>query len=396
MSDAENQPDKEADQEKHPPKARYVWQRLWFQWVLGTIVFFLFLSFVIPPVYWLLSKLSPVLTPVLVGLGLAYIFSPLTEWAEKRHNIKRPVTAGVILGLVALVLAIAIPILIGVSIKQGSDLVEKAPQYAETVLNWMGSDLDDARERVEAFIESLDWTKLNAEAAQKALGVSATVLFTGFGYLSYFAIFILVTAFCFFIFSWRLEEVKAWFAAFVPKPYRGESARILGMMDDTVSAIVRGRLVQSLVLMFILSVGWWMAGVPYFLLLGVLGGALNLLPFAAILSWPIAVILAMVHAAGQPEASLFFAALWPTVVYVIAQSLDGWVIEPLVQGQATGMDALTVLLVVLAGGALLGILGVVLAVPIAACIKILSQEILLPKLRAFAEDPPDFGQKGSL
>ena len=53
------------------------------------------------------------------------------------------------------------------------------------------------------------------------------------------------------------------------------------------------------------------------------------------------------------------------------------------------MDALTVLLVVLAGGSLLGILGVVLAVPVAACIKILSQELLLPKLRAFAEDPPD-------
>jgi len=397
MADPEEQKADADEQEKQPtPKARYVWQRLWFQWVLGTIVFFLFLSFVIPPIYWFISKLSPVLTPVLVGLGLAYIFSPLTCWAEKRHNIKRPVTAGLILGVVALVLAIAIPILIAVSINQGSDLVEKAPQYAETVLGWMGSDLDDARERVEAFIQSIDWTQLNAEAAQKALGISASVLFTGFGYLSYAAIFVLVTAFCFFIFSWKLEEIKAWFAAFVPKPYRGESARILGMMDETVSAIIRGRLVQSLVLMVILSLGWWMAGVPYFLLLGVLGGALNLLPFAAILSWPVAVILTMVHAAGDPEASLLLAALWPTVVYVIAQSLDGWVIEPLVQGQATGMDALTVLLVVLAGGALLGILGVVLAVPIAACIKILSQEILLPKLRAFAEDPPDFGQKGSV
>ena len=84
-----------------------------------------------------------------------------------------------------------------------------------------------------------------------------------------------------------------------------------------------------------------------------------------------------------------------SIVYVIAQSLDGWVIEPLVQGKATGMDALTVLLVVLAGGALLGILGVVLAVPIAACIKILCQEILLPKLRNFAAHPPDFMKDGA-
>jgi predicted PurR-regulated permease PerM len=166
-------------------------------------------------------------------------------------------------------------------------------------------------------------------------------------------------------------------------------------MDDTVSAIIRGRLTQSLVLMVVLSIGWYFASVPYFLLLGILGGALNLLPFAAVIAWPIAVLLAVVDSASGGAMAIVWAIVGPTIVYIIAQSLDGWVIEPLVQGQATGMDALTVMLVVLAGGALMGLLGVVLAVPVAACIKILSQEILLPKARAFAENPPDFGQKGS-
>lgn len=389
MTEQHEQPDKQ------PPKARYVWQRLWFQWVLGTLVFFIFLSFVVPPIFWFIGKLSPVLTPVLLGLGLAYIFSPLLAWAEKRHGMKRPVTAGLILGAVVLVLSIAIPIIIVGIVQQVSDFADKAPQYAETVLSWFNSDTKEVGQRIEAFIQSLDWTQLDAQAAQKALGISAGILFAGLSFLSYAAIFVLVTAFCFFIFSWKLEELKDWFSAFIPKPYRSETRRILGLMDDTVSAIIRGRLIQSLVLMIVLSGGWWIAGVPYWLLLGVLGGALNLLPFAAVISWPIAVILTVVDKSGGGGMAILWAIVGPTIVYVIAQSLDGWVIEPVVQGKATGMDALTVLLVVLAGGAILGILGVVIAVPVAACIKILSQELLLPKARAFAEDPPDLGQKGS-
>ncbi|MEM9108465.1 MAG: AI-2E family transporter [Planctomycetota bacterium] len=381
--------------EKHPPKARYVWQRLWFQWVLGTIVLFLFLSFVIPPIYWFLTKLSPVLTPVLLGLALAYVFSPLLCWAEDKYQVRRPVSAGVILGFVVLALAITIPLIIAQAVFQVMDFAQMAPQYTETVLGWFGSNTEEASERVEAFINTLDWTEVDTATAQKAIGISAGLLFSGLSFMASAAIFLLVTAFCFFIFSWKLEALKAWFGEFIPRPYREETLRILVMMDDTVSAIIRGRLIQSLVVMVVLSLGWWIAGVPYWLLLGVLGGALNLLPYAAILSWPLAVILTVVDSASGGGMAILWAIVWPTVVYMIAQALDGWVIEPLVQGQATGMDALTVLLVVLAGGALLGILGVVLAVPVAACIKILSQELLLPKARAFAENPPDFGQKGS-
>lgn len=379
------------------PQTAYVWQRLWFQWVLGTIVFCLFLSFVLPPIFWVLGRLSGVLTPVLLGLGLAYIFNPVLIWAKRRHGMKRPVTAGLLLGVVGLVLAIALPLLIASAVKQGAQLAENAPQYAETVLGWFGSNTEDARRRVESFFQQFDWSQLDAGATQKALGIGAGALISVFGFLTYAAIFVLVSAFCFFVFSWRMPELKAWCSAFVPRTYRTQTFRILRMMDTTVSAIVRGRLIQSLAVMIVLCIGWYFAEVPYFLLLGVLGGALNLLPFAAILSWPLAVVLTVVDVATDSGGTLAItmAIVWPTVVYLIAQSLDGWVIEPLVQGKATGMDALTVLLVVLAGGTLLGVLGVVLAVPVAACIKILSQELLLPKLRAFAEDPPDFWQKGS-
>ena len=81
---------------------------------------------------------------------------------------------------------------------------------------------------------------------------------------------------------------------------------------------------------------------------------------------------------------LWWAILGPTLVYGVGQGLDAWVIEPVVQGQATDLDALTVLLVVLAGGAVAGLLGLLLAIPVAACIKILWHEVAGPRLRAIA------------
>jgi len=375
--------------------ARYVWQRLWFQWVLGTIVVFLFLSFVLPPIYTLLTSVSGVLTPVLLGLGLAYVFNPLVSWGEARWKVPRPASAAIMLAGVALLVLGALAIIVPEVYKQGAEFAEKAPGYTETLFEKLNIDADGSQEKAEKWVAEYDWSTMDWKGAASALGIGASALFTGLGFAAYLLMASAVTAFCFFFFVWKFDALCQWFVPFIPVTYRDETLRILGLMDVTVSAIIRGRLVQSLCVMIVLSLGWWAVGVPYWLLLGVLGGALNLLPYAAIVSWPIAVGLAVLDVLTTGEGSLFLALALPTVVYVGAQSLDGWVVEPLVQGKATGMDTLTVLLVVLAGGALLGVLGMVLAIPAAACIKILSQELLLPRLRAFAADPPDLHQRGS-
>ena len=67
------------------------------------------------------------------------------------------------------------------------------------------------------------------------------------------------------------------------------------------------------------------------------------------------------------------------------QAIDGWVLTPLIAGKATNLDPVTIFVAVLAGGSVLGAYGMLLAVPIAACIKITIQEIVLPNIRAWAQ-----------
>jgi predicted PurR-regulated permease PerM len=135
--------------------------------------------------------------------------------------------------------------------------------------------------------------------------------------------------------------------------------------------------------------------VPYALLLALLCGVLNLVPYASLIGLPTAILLTWIDQVSSPigHPTVTGILIWPVVAYAIGQQLDAWVVEPLVQGRATGLDPLAILLSVLIGSALAGVFGMLLAVPIAACVKILNEEVLLPKFRAFLgsrheSDPP--------
>jgi len=86
--------------------------------------------------------------------------------------------------------------------------------------------------------------------------------------------------------------------------------------------------------------------------------------------------------------------VWPTLVFALVQALDGWLLTPLIAGKATNLDPVTIFVAVLAGGSVLGAYGMLLAIPVAACIKITIQEVILPNVRAWvrgeAEDPLPF------
>jgi predicted PurR-regulated permease PerM len=222
------------------------------------------------------------------------------------------------------------------------------------------------------------------------LDVGYGVLASAVGFATYVTVALAIIAFCFYFFVWKFERLKHWFVPFIPLSHRQRTLDILAKMDGSISGFIRGRLLQSTVIAVVLSVGWWLAGVPYYLLLGIGGGLLNLIPYFAIVAWPLAILATGLASFDQnlPALGLGFweVFFFPTLVYLIAQGLDGWVIEPWVQGKATNLEPVTVLLAVLIGGSLAGLLGMLIAIPTAACLRILAQEVVLPELRQWAAD----------
>lgn len=223
----------------------------------------------------------------------------------------------------------------------------------------------------------------------RSLNLGLSVLGTTVSVVSYLVLAGIITAFCFVVFSARFDRLTAWFGEFIPVTHRARALEIVGRMDRSVSAFIRGRIIQCVVLGTSLSLGWWLVGVPYWLLLGMVSGFLNLIPYASLIGLPIALLLCWVD--STTNASHVYSMVWdlvlPAVVYVVSQQTDNWVVEPLVQGKATNLDPLSVLLAVLIGGTLLGLLGMLIAIPVTACLKILAQELVLPRLREWARHP---------
>ncbi len=249
-------------------------------------------------------------------------------------------------------------------------------------------DPDRNRRLLELSVERLKGLDGSVIAgwAMQSLDIGVGLVGSAVSFTSYLALSAVVIAFCFFFFSWKFDAILGWFEPFIPRSSHDHALAMLKKMDLAVSSFVRGRLIQSLVMTVLLLIGWWWAGVPYWFLLGVLTGLMNLVPFLPAVGWLLALILTVMTTLVNGGDFTMALIIWPSVAYFVAQGLDGWVIEPVVQGQATNLDPLTVMLVVLVGGTVAGLLGMLLAIPLAACVKILSRELLLPKLRSVAAE----------
>jgi predicted PurR-regulated permease PerM len=165
-------------------------------------------------------------------------------------------------------------------------------------------------------------------------------------------------------------------------------------MDRAVSGFVRGRIVVSSIMGVLIAVGWKFFGVPYAITLGVVVGVFSLVPYLSVVGLPIAIGLLAVDQLALPEAdrmTWFWILIGPTLVYGIVQFLEGYVLIPLIAGKATDLDPVSIFVAVLAGAAIAGVYGMLLSIPVAACLKIYLREVVMPHLRDWssgrADDP---------
>jgi predicted PurR-regulated permease PerM len=211
--------------------------------------------------------------------------------------------------------------------------------------------------------------------------------------------FVGISGICFFYFSGSFPKIQAYARSLLPVSNRSRILSLVGKMDTAISGFVRGRLLISFILTLLYIAGWKIAGIPHAVLLGMFAGVCSLVPYLAWSSLPIAWILLAVSLAGEQERTGFYFAtiegsgviVWwkvlffPLTVLICAQLVEDYALTPTIQGQATNLHPLTISLAVIAGGSLAGLYGMLLAIPSAACIKIVLNEVIMPKMRAWLE-----------
>ena len=366
----------------------HLWQIAWVRDVAWAAVAVLIL--------WIGYELRAVFIPVLIGLALAYLFHPLMRYAERRWRAPRWVSIAGILAV--LVLAAA-----GLAAWLGPLLVNQVIALAQAAPDYIRKLAEEYNINIQAYEQDLDaWTAGIKEDPVRLIADNVGVFFAGttravnvLGAVMSTATFLAMAMvlipiyFCVFAASFESIRLRGWL--FVPQSRRDRAVQLARRMDRTVSAYVRGRVIVALILGVLLSIGWSppLADVPYWLLLGLFAGLLSFIPYAAVLGWAAAITLKWLEATTGPGAAGFdfwAVLLWPSVVFGVVQLFEGWLLTPWVQGRTLDLSPWTVLIVVLIGGAAGGLFGLLVCIPIAACLKILLVEIFLPRLRRWAAE----------
>jgi predicted PurR-regulated permease PerM len=346
---------------------------------IGLIVFFM----------WFGYELRGVFTPVLSALLLAYLVNPLVERAECRWRIPRAVTITALLIAMAIVGAAFVAWLGPIVSEQVHTLAKKTPQYLQRVTQSYGVQLGTVSEQFNTLLTRLQDDPLSVLqplflGTSQAFGVIGQVI----GTTTEVALILVLIPIYFFFFSWHFGGMTNTIARLIPLSRKERVLRIIGRMDQAVSGFFRERLVIAAITGVLFALGWALTDVPYWFLLGVVTGVLNIVPYASAVGWPLAIGLKYLDAVTGSGGSVDWLsiALWPSLAYGIVQFIDGWLLTPWIQSQSTDMSAVTVLIVVFIGGAIAGFYGLLLAIPVAACIKILLEELVVPRWERWAAE----------
>jgi predicted PurR-regulated permease PerM len=316
---------------------------------------------------WFLYALRDIFLPVFLALILAHVINPFVTLMERRWAWPRPLTiSGILTVIAASVLGLFIwlgPVLY----EQSTMLVNKFPTYLNTLAATYGVESGDLINRIDESIRKfqIDPQKVLGQLFRTtghAVGI-LTFIFTSATYL---ALSIVLFAIYLFFFSWHFNTGLAKLSAYVPESRKERVFGTIGKMDAAIGDFFRGRLL---------------------IFLGILTGFLNIVPYLSLVSWPVAIILKYLDAlttGTAQSAGILAIVVWPTIVYVAVQLLEGWILTPWIQSGQTNLSAATIILVVTIGAVLAGVLGMLLAIPIAACVKIFFEEVVLPPLKRWA------------
>jgi len=205
-----------------------------------------------------------------------------------------------------------------------------------------------------------------------------------------------LTAFFFFFVSTGWARVLSFLERLIPLRSRDRTLELIGKMDRVIAGFIRGRLVIAAIQAVVFTIGYWLIGVPAPMVLGPAVAILSIVPYLALIGIPISVLLLMLEpGGGGVQGTWWWIVGAPVGVYIVGQALDDYFLPPLIQGKNTGMDTPTILFASLAGGALLGVYGLLLAIPVAACAKILVREWVWPRVREWthgrSSDPLPIG-----
>lgn len=341
--------------------------RVWFQTGIA-IILTLIIIWLIMQVGIIFQPIGTIITtvfiPILIGGLFFYITEPIKRFFERR-GLNRLMSILTVFIIILILVAIFMTILVPVISDQIQNLIEMWPRIQNEMLELVDflllyqDDLPfDPSQMIDQGIE---------QVTSLFTGLAGNIFTILSGTVSVLLTIVLIPFFYFFMMKDHERLIPALLSPF-SGTFQQFLSELLHDIDRTLRAFIQGQLLVSSILAVLLYIGYSIVGLEYALLLAMLALLLNIIPFIG--PW-MAFIPAAILALIQDPWML----VWVSLITLIAQQAESNLITPNVMGQSLKLHPLTVITVVLAAGNIGGFIGMLIAIPTYAVIKVIVMNI---------------------
>ncbi|MBO4891541.1 MAG: AI-2E family transporter [Prevotella sp.] len=315
----------------------------------------------------LLNRLSSVLVPFFLAWLIAYLLFPLVKFFQYRCRMKFRVlgilSAFLVTGLVlAIVFMLMIPPMVEESLRV-KDLLVEYINNNETVSNIPRLIQEYVRdhlsaEQIQAIVTQdgfLEGIKVTVPRVWDVIMQSINVVSSVFT-LTMVALYTLLILLDY-------EDINKGWPNLLPARYRSFALQVVSDVEESMNKYFRGQALVALCVGILFSIGFLIIDFPIAVGLGMFIGLLNMVPYLQLIGFVPAILLAIVKAADTGQ-NFWFIMLLVLIVFAVVQAIQDTILTPKIMGHVTGLHSAIILLSLSIWGSLMGILGMIIALPL--------------------------------
>ena len=306
--------------------------------------------------------LAPVLAPFALAALLAYLLAPAVEVLARR-GLPRPLAASALLFVALAALSALALVLVPTFLREFARLAERLPGFVERMnellVPWLRQHLG-VEVALDADAVRVLAARLVSGREEAIVGLVGALGQRGLAFAATLLNLLLVPLVLYYLLrDWNtlLERLEA----LVPRPWHARVIAFAREADAALAGFLRGQLLVVAVMMLYYPLALGLAGLEFALSVGLVTGLLVVIPYVGAL---VGLALATLAALAQfgPGSGL----LWVWAAFAIGQTLEGWILVPKILGQRIGLHPVVAIFALVAFGELLGVFGVLVALPAAA------------------------------
>ncbi|MBC6678057.1 MAG: AI-2E family transporter [Acinetobacter sp.] len=334
-------------------------------------------------ILWVLYLLKPVVLPFVGAFLVAYLFSPLVD---KLHKIGLPrwlSISAVFIGI-GVVITLAFWYLVPLVWEQlmyAKNSIPSGIHWANyKFLPWLSDSFNLVPmeldvDQISAAIMEYVQTNYSADSIQAMIAKLAQ---SGLNFIQIGGTVVLIPIIAFyFLLDW--DRMLDSFRRLIPRRYEEQTLVIVKECHSVLGAFVKGQFLVMVLLGVVYAMGLQLIGLEVGLIIGMVAGLCSIIPYLGFAVGIIAAVIASLFQFGIDWMQLLLVG----VVFMIGQAVEGYILQPFLLGDKIGLSPVAVVFAVLAGAQLGGILGMLIALPVAAVIV-----VLLRHAREFYENSP--------